>query len=87
MEAVVKQATIAKFRTHESDTGSSEIQIAVLSGRIKELTEHFKAHKHDHHSRRGLLKMVANRRKHLSYLKRKNLEGYKKIIAELGLRK
>ena len=87
MEAVVKQETISKFKTHESDTGSSQVQIAVLSGRIRELTEHFKTHKHDHHSRRGLLRMVANRRKLLSYLKRKNLEGYKGIIAELGLRK
>ena len=82
-----KQDIINKFRTHEKDTGSTEVQIAILTERIIYLTEHFKVHKKDHHSRRGLLKMVNQRRKHLNYLKEKNVDGYKKILKELNLRK
>lgn len=82
-----KTSVIEKFRTHESDTGSAEVQIAVLTARINELNEHLHAHKKDHHSRRGLLKMVGRRRNLLAYLKDKDLEKYRKLIAELGLRK
>jgi small subunit ribosomal protein S15 len=78
---------IEKYRTHESDTGSPEVQVALLTGRIVELTEHFKEHKHDHHSRRGLLKMVSRRRSLLNYLKNKDLNRYKELIGSLGLRK
>ncbi len=83
----VKTETITKFRIHESDTGSPEVQIALLTRRITELTDHFKAHKKDHSSRRGLLKMVGQRRRLLSYLKTKNKERYSRLIGELGLRK
>ena len=83
----MKQSTITDFRVHDSDTGSPEVQIALLTARIKELTEHFKIHKMDHHSRRGLLKLVGRRRRLLDYLKRKNLEGYRSIIERLGIRK
>ncbi|MDP1823879.1 MAG: 30S ribosomal protein S15 [Archangium sp.] len=82
-----KTALVAKFRTHEKDTGSPEVQIAILSERINELTEHFKAHKKDHHSRRGLLKMVSQRRRLLDYLKGKDQNRYKKLIDGLGIRK
>ncbi len=82
-----KQDIINKFRTHEKDTGSTEVQIALLTERIIYLTEHFKVHKKDHHSRRGLLKLVNQRRKHLNYLKEKNVDGYKKILKDLNLRK
>lgn len=82
-----KQELVAKFRTHEKDTGSPEVQVALLSERIAELTEHFKAHKKDHHSRRGLLKMVSQRRRLLDYLKSKDLNRYKKLIDSLGIRK
>ncbi len=75
------------YRTHETDTGSPEVQIAVLSTRIEELQVHFRAHQHDHHSRRGLLKMVGRRRRLLNYLKNKNLERYQQLISRLGLRK
>jgi small subunit ribosomal protein S15 len=78
---------VQKFRTHESDTGSPEVQIALLSERIAELTEHFKVHTHDHHGRRGLMKLVSQRRGLLNYLKRKDLGRYKKLIDSLGLRK
>ena len=78
---------IEKYRTHETDTGSPEVQVALLTGRIIELTEHFKVHKHDNHSRRGLLKMVSRRRSLLNYLKDKDLNRYKELIASLGLRK
>lgn len=79
-------ATIEKYRTHETDTGSPEVQIALLTERITHLTEHLKIHKKDHHSRRGLLKMVSTRRRHLDYLKRTDVDAYRKIIADLGLR-
>jgi small subunit ribosomal protein S15 len=87
MFADKRLALIEKFRTHESDTGSPEVQVALLSERINELTEHFKIHKQDHHSRRGLLQMVSQRRSQLQYLKGKDLGRYKKLIDALGLRK
>jgi small subunit ribosomal protein S15 len=82
-----KQTIIEKFRLHDSDTGSPEVQIALLSERIGYLTEHFKIHKKDHHSRRGLLKLVGQRRRLLDYLKSKSVDRYKGIITELGIRK
>jgi len=82
-----KKTIIERFRIHESDTGSPEVQIALLSERIGYLTEHFKVHKKDHHSRRGLLKLVGQRRRLLDYLKAKNVDRYKTVIAELGIRK
>ncbi|MBN2373924.1 30S ribosomal protein S15 [bacterium] len=82
-----KSELIDKFRLHEGDTGSPEVQIALLSGRITYLNEHFKMHKKDHHSRRGLLKLVGQRRRLLNYLKNKDLERYKVIIEKLGIRK
>jgi len=78
---------ISNFKLHEHDTGSPEVQIALLSARIEYLTEHFKVHKKDHHSRRGLLKLVGQRRRLLDYLKKKELERYRSIISRLGLRK
>ena len=82
-----KREIIEKYRIHESDTGSPEVQIALLSERIAYLTEHFKVHKKDHHSRRGLLKLVGQRRRLLDYLRSKNVDRYKAIIAGLGIRK
>jgi small subunit ribosomal protein S15 len=82
-----KSALVAKFRTHETDTGSPEVQVALLSERINMLTEHFKTHKKDHHSRRGLLKLVGQRRRLLDYLKSKDGNRYKKLIEGLGIRK
>ena len=82
-----KTAVIETNRTHETDTGSPEVQIAILSARITELTEHLKVHIHDNHSRRGLLKMVGKRRKMLDYLMDKDIERYRAIIAKLGIRK
>jgi len=82
-----KQEIISKFQSHEGDTGSPEVQIALLTERIVYLTEHFKTHKKDHHSRRGLLKMVGQRRRLLDYLKKKEIERYRKVIKELGIRK
>ncbi len=82
-----KQQIIEDHRVHEHDTGSPEIQIALLTERINQLTEHFKVHKKDHHSRRGLLKMVGKRRRLLEYLKSKSIERYQRLIRELGLRK
>ena len=82
-----KKEIIAKFQQHEGDTGSPEVQIALLSERIAYLTEHFKTHKKDHHSRRGLLKMVGQRRALLNYLKELDFNRYRKIISELGLRR
>lgn len=84
--AFEKQPTVKKYRTHETDSGSTEVQVAVLTERINYLTDHFRAHAKDHHSRQGLLKMVGKRRRLLDYLRRTNLEGYRKIIADLGLR-
>lgn len=82
-----KAAIIKEYARTEGDTGSPEVQVAVLTTRINELTEHLKVHKKDHHSRRGLLKMVGQRRNLLAYLKKKDLEGYRALIEKLGLRK
>jgi len=82
-----KKKIIEKFKIHDSDTGSPEVQIALLSARIGYLTEHFKVHKKDHASRRGLLKLVGQRRRLLDYLKRQDIERYRSIIKELGIRK
>ena len=82
-----KTAVIEANRTHPTDTGSPEVQIAILTARIQELTEHLKVHIHDNHSRRGLLKMVGKRRKMLDYLAKKDIERYRAIIAKLGIRK
>ena len=83
----VKTGVITGYRLHESDTGSPEVQVALLSERIKHLQEHFKAHKKDHHSRRGLLKMVGQRRRLLNYLKKKDISRYREVIGRLGIRK
>ena len=82
-----KSEIIEKFKTHDTDTGSSEVQIALLSDRITYLTDHFKVHKKDHHSRRGLLKMVGQRRRLLQYLKQRDIAKYRTIIQELAIRK
>ena len=82
-----KQAIMAEYATHEGDTGSPEVQIALLTKRINDLTEHLKVHKKDHHSRRGLLKMVGQRRGLLAYLKKTDIERYRARIEKLGLRK
>ena len=82
-----KAAIMAEYGRTPSDTGSPEVQIAILTARIKELTEHLKEHPKDHHSRRGLLKMVGQRRGVLAYLQKKDLEGYRALIAKLGIRK
>lgn len=82
-----KQAIMKEYAAHEGDTGSPEVQIAVLTAQINRLTEHFKEHKHDYHSQRGLMKMVGRRKNMLAYLKNKDLERYKSLIARLGLRK
>jgi small subunit ribosomal protein S15 len=81
-----KESVIQKYRLHESDRGSAPVQIALLTARINELTDHFRKHKKDHHSRRGLLMMVGKRRRMLDYLKRTDLERYRQLIDELGLR-
>ena len=82
-----KTEVISTYRTHGSDTGSPEVQVALLSERISYLTEHFKTHAKDHHSRRGLLKLVGQRRRLLDYLKRKDTEKYAELISKLGIRK
>ena len=82
-----KTAVIEANKTHENDTGSPEVQVAILTARIQQLTEHLKIHKHDNHSRRGLLKMVGKRRKLLDYLAKKDIERYRARIAKLGIRK
>ena len=81
------QKIIKEYQSDKNDTGSVDIQVALLTARIKHLTEHFKTHKKDHHSRRGLLKLVSQRKKLLSYLKNKNLDSYASLISRLGLRK
>ena len=83
----VKEKIITEYRTHDNDTGSPEVQVDILTNRINELTEHFKTHTKDHHSRRGLLKLVGRRRRLLDYLKGKDLERYRTTIERLGLRK
>jgi small subunit ribosomal protein S15 len=82
-----KQATIAEYRLHETDTGSSEVQIAILSERINHLTEHLKVHKGDHHTRRGLLMLIGQRRRLLDYVRNNDVERYRDIIGRLGLRR
>jgi len=82
-----KREVIGQFKIHDSDSGSAEVQIALLTERIKYLTEHFKVHKRDHHSRRGLLRMVGQRRRLLDYLKLMKIERYRMMVKELGLRK
>ena len=87
MEKETRQEIIQKYRVHGTDTGSPEVQVAILTARINELTEHFKMHQKDHHSRRGLLKMVGKRKRLLEYLKRNDHDRYAKLIGSLGLRK
>lgn len=87
IDKVHKQTIISNYKLHDNDTGSPEVQIALLSTRINYLTEHFKTHKNDHHSRRGLLKLVSQRRKLLDYLKTSSKERYEKVIERLGIRK
>ena len=82
-----KQQRIGEHRTHDGDTGSPEVQVAVLTRRIAHLTEHLREHKHDYHSRRGLLKMVGKRRRLLKYLQKKDVDRYRALIAKLGLRR
>ena len=82
-----KKEVIGKFKLHEGDTGSTEVQVALLTNRISYLTEHFKTHKKDHHSRRGLLKLVGQRRRLLNYLKNKDVHRYRNLIEALGIRK
>jgi small subunit ribosomal protein S15 len=82
-----KKKIIDEFKVHDSDTGSPEVQVALLTERINYLTEHFKTHKKDYHSRRGLLKLVGSRRKLLEYLKKKDIERYRAIVKKLGLRR
>ena len=82
-----KEGIIGNYRTHDSDTGSPEVQIALFTERINQLTEHFKIHTKDHHSRRGLLKLVGQRRRLLDYLKKKDIQRYRDIIEKLGIRK
>jgi small subunit ribosomal protein S15 len=87
LHTIQKTSIIEQFRTHDGDTGSPEVQIALLTQRITELTEHFKTHKKDHHSRRGLLKLVSQRRRQLDYLKKVNIERYRSMLQRLNLRK
>lgn len=82
-----KAEIVSEYKTGDSDTGSTEVQVALLSARIRTLTDHFKTHIHDHHSRQGLLKMVSRRRRLLDHLKRKDVERYRDLIGRLGLRK
>jgi small subunit ribosomal protein S15 len=84
--AFAKGNTVEKYRIHDEDTGSARVQVALLTERINYLTDHFRAHKKDHHGRRGLLKMVGKRRRLLNYLKRTDVDGYRRIVQELGLR-
>lgn len=86
LTADIKNEVISGYKRHESDTGSPEVQIALLTTRIQQLTEHLKAHKHDNHSRRGLLKLVGQRRRQLRYLNKTNPESYRELIQRLGLR-
>jgi len=87
LEPGAKGRVIQQFRQHETDTGSPEVQVALLTQRISYLTDHFKTHKKDHHSRRGLLKLVGHRRRLLDYLKRADVERYRKVVVALNLRK
>ena len=87
MTPAQKAEMVTKFGKTDQDTGNSEVQVALLTERIKQLTEHMKVHKHDHHSRRGLLKLVGQRRRLLNYVKRNSVEQYRTLIAALGIRK
>ena len=87
LSAAQKQAIIEEYHLHPYDTGSPEVQVALLTTRINQLIDHLKSHKHDEHSRRGLLKLVGQRRRHLAYLKRKDAQRYQELIERLGLRK
>ncbi|MDO5052003.1 MAG: 30S ribosomal protein S15 [Pseudoclavibacter sp.] len=87
LSAEAKQAIIEEYATHEGDTGSPEVQVAILTTRIRELTEHLKSHKHDHHSRRGLLLLVGRRRRLLGYLADIDIDRYRSLIERLGLRR
>lgn len=87
LETDAKQRVITQYKLHERDTGSPEVQIALLSQRIEHLTEHFKVHKKDHHSRRGLLKLVGQRRRLLDYLRQRDVERYRKVLSSLSLRR
>ncbi|HKG49058.1 MAG TPA: 30S ribosomal protein S15 [Actinomycetales bacterium] len=87
LQATVKAQIMTEYATHEGDTGSPEVQVAMLTQRIKDLTEHLKEHKHDHHSRRGLLLLVGQRRRLLNYLRSKDIERYRSLIERLGLRR
>lgn len=87
MDKETKRTVIEQFSLHEGDSGSTEVQVALLTERINQLTEHLKAHRHDHHSQRGLLKLVGQRRRLLSYLKREDVARYQTLIARLGLRR
>ena len=82
-----KQEIVNRFGSDENDTGATQVQVALLTRRINDLTEHLREHKHDHHSRRGLLMLVGRRRRFLNYLQKKDLEGYRTLVRELGLRK
>ena len=84
--AIVKEDIIAKYQIHENDRGSAPVQVAILTARINDLQTHFEAHKKDHHSRQGLLKMVGRRRRLLEYLKKSDIEQYRELITDLGLR-
>ena len=84
--AFEKSTALAQYKAHDTDTGSTKVQVAILTERINYLTDHFRAHKKDHHGRRGLLKMVGKRRRLLDYLKRTDMSGYRQIIQDLGLR-
>lgn len=87
LDAARRKEIIEDYKLHDGDTGSPEVQVALLSARIEYLTEHFKTHKKDHHSRRGLLKLVGQRRRLLDYMKEKDVERYRSVIGRLGLRK
>jgi len=87
IEKEKKQATVQQFQLHEKDSGSTEVQVALLTERINQLTGHLKVHEHDHHSRRGLLKLVGQRRRLLTYLSNNDVKRYRQLIAKLGLRK
>lgn len=87
MEKTLKKNIIAEYATHAGDTGSSEVQVAILTNRINQLAEHLKNHKHDHHSRRSLMKLIGHRKRLLAYLSRENRDSYRNLINKLGLRK
>lgn len=87
MDKEKKNATVSQFKIHEKDSGSTEVQVALLTGQINQMTEHLKTHEHDHHSRRGLLQMVGQRRRLLTYLSKTDVKRYRQLITKLGLRK